>query len=62
MMIDLCVASDLDVLKLYGFDFFQSLSLTGSRSAEQVPHDFSAEREFVATLMARDARIGMVHL
>lgn len=57
MLIDLCAASDLAALRLYGFDFFQSLSLTGSRSADQVPHDFSAERAFVEALVARDARI-----
>lgn len=59
MMIDLCAASGLAGLTLYGFDFFASLSLTGSRSAAQVPHDFAAERAFVEALMARDARISL---
>ncbi|MFO1175632.1 MAG: glycosyltransferase family 29 protein [Paracoccaceae bacterium] len=59
MMIDLCAASGLAGLALYGFDFFASLSLTGSRSAAQVPHDFAAERAFVEALMVRDARISL---
>jgi Glycosyltransferase family 29 (sialyltransferase) len=57
MMIDLLAASGLARLDLYGFDFFASLSLTGSRTADQVPHDFPAERRFVEALAARDPRI-----
>ncbi|MEZ5888115.1 MAG: glycosyltransferase family 29 protein [Paracoccaceae bacterium] len=57
MMIDLLAASGLAKLTLYGFDFFASLSLTGSRTAGQVPHDFGAEAAFVADLMAQDGRI-----
>lgn len=57
MMIDLLAASGMASLALYGFDFFASLSLTGSRTADQVPHDFAAEAAFVADLMARDGRI-----
>ncbi|MBS0572699.1 MAG: glycosyltransferase family 29 protein [Proteobacteria bacterium] len=59
MMIDLCAASALASLTLYGFDFFASLSLTGSRSAAQVPHDFTAERAFVEALAARDGRVSL---
>lgn len=59
MMIDLCAASALASLTLYGFDFFQSLSLTGSRTAAEVPHDFAAERAFVEALIDRDARIAL---
>ena len=57
MMIDLVAASDAAALRLHGFDFFASLSLTGSRRADQVPHDFAAERGFVEDLMARDPRV-----
>ncbi len=57
MMIDLLTSSGLASLRLHGFDFFASLSLTGSRRADQVPHDFAAEKEYVDTLMARDSRI-----
>lgn len=57
MVIDLLAASDLAALRLHGFDFFASLSLTGSRRADQVPHDFAAERDFVEDLMRRDPRV-----
>lgn len=60
MMINLCAASDLAALDLYGFDFFQSLSLTGNRTADQVPHDFGTERAFVEDLLAKDRRIALV--
>ncbi|ATQ55384.1 glycosyltransferase family 29 protein [Paracoccus yeei] len=57
MMIDLIARSDMARLDLYGFDFFASLSLSGHRRAEQVPHDFSSESEWVAALAASDRRI-----
>lgn len=57
MMIDLLASSGLASLRLHGFDFFASLSLTGSRRADQVPHDFAAEKAFVEALMARDPRV-----
>ena len=57
MMIDLLMRSDLSRLTLHGFDFFASLSLSGRRRADQVPHDFAAERAFVEGLTARDARL-----
>lgn len=57
MLIDLIGRSDMAGLTLFGFDFFASLSLSGHRTAAQVPHDFSAEAEWVAGRMARDSRI-----
>ncbi|WP_343080587.1 glycosyltransferase family 29 protein [Ostreiculturibacter nitratireducens] len=57
MMIDLLARSDLAALRLHGFDFFASLSLTGSRRADQVPHDFAAEKAFVERLMSEDSRV-----
>ena len=57
MMIDLIARSNMARLDLYGFDFFASLSLSGRRSAEQVPHDFSGEAAWVAGLMQADRRI-----
>ena len=49
--------SDLARLDLYGFDFFASKSLSGSRSAEQVPHDFDAEAAWVEGLLQSDPRL-----
>ncbi|MEE9388110.1 MAG: glycosyltransferase family 29 protein [Paracoccaceae bacterium] len=56
MIIDLVSRSQAHSANIYGFDFFQSKSLTGSRSAAQVPHDFSAEKNWVNRLIDRDAR------
>ena len=56
LMIDLLSRSPATRVSLYGFDFFASQSLTGSRTAAQVPHDFAAERAFTLALMARDPR------
>jgi hypothetical protein len=56
MMIDLLSRSQAAKIDLYGFDFFSSLSLSGSRTAAQVPHDFNAERAFVEALLTRDPR------
>ncbi len=56
MMIDLLSHSPATRIDLFGFDFFASRSLTGRRSAAQVPHDFGAEQAYVTALMARDAR------
>lgn len=56
MLIDLLARSQVAAVDLYGFDFFASRSLTGSRTAEKVPHDFAAERGFVERLLAADPR------
>ncbi|MDO5642847.1 MAG: glycosyltransferase family 29 protein [Paracoccus sp. (in: a-proteobacteria)] len=57
MLIALLLKSDLTRLDLYGFDFFASKSLSGGRSAEQVPHDFSAEAAWVEAIRQRDPRL-----
>lgn len=59
MMIDLLARSPAAWVTLYGFDFFASLSLSGSRTAAQVPHDFNVERAFVTALLARDPRFSL---
>ena len=56
MLIDLLAGSQASRIDLYGFDFFESLSLSGHRAATQVPHDFAAERTAVENLLAADAR------
>lgn len=60
MLIDLLARSPAAGIALYGFDFFASLSLSGSRTAAQVPHDFEAERAFVEALLARDPRFRLM--
>ncbi len=56
LMINLLSQSPATRITLYGFDFFASQSLTGSRKAAQVPHNFASERGFVEALMSRDPR------
>ena len=57
MVIDLLLRSEAASIDLYGFDFFSSLSLSGRRTAEQVPHDFSAEQKWVEQQMSLDPRL-----
>lgn len=59
MMLDLLTRSAASKITLFGFDFFASLSLSGGRTAAQVPHDFLGERAFVEALLARDQRFRM---
>lgn len=53
----LILSAPVAALTLFGFDFFASLSASGSRSAAQVPHDFAAEAAWVAARMAADPRL-----
>ncbi|WBU53424.1 glycosyltransferase family 29 protein [Paracoccus sp. SCSIO 75233] len=57
MLIELLLRSGLSRLDLYGFDFFASKSLSGGRSADQVPHDFTSEADWVDALMKQDTRL-----
>lgn len=57
MLIDLVARSQAEEIHLFGFDFFASLSLSGRRTAAQVPHDFAAEKAWVEALIARDDRV-----
>lgn len=57
MMIDLLLRSEAREIHLYGFDFFNSLSLSGARTAAQVPHDFNAEKQWVQTRLDLDPRL-----
>ena len=56
LMIDMLSRAPATRFDLYGFDFFASLSLSGRRTAAQVPHNFGSERAFVDALLARDPR------
>ncbi|WP_347400084.1 glycosyltransferase family 29 protein [Loktanella sp. IMCC34160] len=60
MVIDLLSRLPAARIDLYGFDFFASLSLSGARTSDQVPHDFNAERDWVHRLLARDGRFTLV--
>jgi hypothetical protein len=56
MVIDLLARSEAREVRLHGFDFFASLSLSGGRAAKDVPHDFAAEKAWVEKLITRDSR------
>jgi len=60
LVIDLLSQSQAKTVTLYGFDFFTSKSLSGNRSAAQVPHDFNAEKSFVMDLISRSDQFRMV--
>lgn len=60
MVIDLLSRLPAAQIALYGFDFFASLSLSGTRTGDQVPHDFNAERDWVHSLLSRDSRFTLV--
>lgn len=60
MLTELLARSAAREVSLYGFDFFASLSLSGRRTAAQVPHDFAAERRFVEMLLVGDPRFRLV--
>ena len=57
MAIELLLRAPLAGLTLHGFDFFASQSLSGSRGAAQVPHDFAAEAAWVRARADADARL-----
>ena len=60
MLISLLEQSEAKSVSLYGFDFFSSNSLSGSRTANQVPHDFAREKAYVMDLIKRDGRFKIV--
>ncbi len=59
MVIALVAQSEAAAIELFGFDFFASLSLTGRRTALEVPHDFGGEAAYVEDLISRDPRVTM---
>jgi hypothetical protein len=57
MLLDLVMASRAKSVALWGFDFFATQSLSGRRTAADVPHDFAAEAAHVKALAASDPRL-----
>lgn len=57
MAASLILSAPVGSLTLHGFDFFASRSLSGSRSAAQVPHDFAAEAAWFAARAESDPRL-----
>lgn len=57
MAAELLLRSGLARLDLYGFDGFASLSLSGRRKAQQVPHHFGSEAAWLESRAASDPRL-----
>lgn len=57
MVFDLLRNTDCAQLTLYGFDFFNSLSSSGHRQVDQLPHDFEMEKAYVEKHVAEDTRL-----
>lgn len=57
MVTSLILDAPITSLSLYGFDFFASKSLSGSRDATQVPHDFAAEAAWIQARAKGDGRL-----
>lgn len=57
MLVDLLHRSDASAINLFGFDFFISRSLSGRRSAAEVPHDFAAEKKLLQEISLKDTRL-----
>ena len=60
MTIALLAESELASLRLYGFDFFASLTLTNQLQRNQFGHNSEGEAGWVAALYARDPRVTLV--
>jgi hypothetical protein len=61
MVIDLIVRlGEFSELRLFGFDFFQSGSLSQRGLTSPPPHDFAREREYVSELLHSKPRITLV--
>lgn len=60
MLIDLLLRSSLNTLTLHGFDFFASNSLSGRRTATEVPHNFTSESAWVQTRQKSDPRLTLI--
>jgi hypothetical protein len=57
MVIDLLVRSQSARIDLYGFDFFQSQSVSGNQTKASAPHDFDGEQALVQAWAERDRRL-----
>jgi hypothetical protein len=55
-MIEILARSQAREVRLYGFDFFSTLSFSGHRTVDEVPHDFRKEGKLVGELIERDKR------
>ncbi len=59
MVIELLSRSPCKAVDLYGFDFYQSGSLSGGQTKATTPHDYDTEEDFVSRLMLSDKRFAL---
>lgn len=59
MVIELLSRSPCKAVDLYGFDFYQSGSLSGGQTKATSPHDYDTEEDFVLRLMVSDRRFAL---
>ncbi|WFF41111.1 hypothetical protein EVC62_06120 [Salinicola endophyticus] len=57
MLIDFLLRSEAKKITVYGFDFFQSFSLSGHENPGSIPHDFTAEKAWVEKRCLSDDRL-----
>ena len=57
MIFDLIQKSEASKIDIFGFDFFESLSNSGRRTLEQVPHNFISEKDYFQAVSKTDTRI-----
>lgn len=57
MTIDFLLSTDISKLKLFGFDGFKSLSLSGDRTEKDVIHDFVREEKYITNLKKEERRL-----
>lgn len=62
LVLDMLRRTPVRAVNIFGFDFFASLSLSGARTATQVPHNFVAEKEWADYLLATDNRFNLTRL
>lgn len=59
MAIDLLMRSQCARIDLYGFDFFQSQSVSGHQTKASAPHDFDGEEALVRAWAEQDRRLAI---
>lgn len=57
MAVELLLRSPARSIDLFGFDFYESRSLSGEQTLETAPHAYGEERKWITARLAGDARL-----
>ncbi len=60
MTVELLLRSPAASIALYGFDFYASQSLSGDHTIENTPHNYHAEKDWIAAKVAQEPRLKIV--